>query len=489
MPCHAFLVADRIRSILSQQVLAGYLFELTGSYDTVAMVRGIVGTSQLLSTLPAGFFGDYLRRDTVLKAAGAIGVVTSVFTAFAFEICDVRLIYGAFGLWGFFAAVQSPTLEALFADSIPIGQRSWPFTLKFVVLNMALAVDPLAAILLHSEFGKFSWTIEELRPVVLIGCFLSALAMIALFRVNDDFAYENQQFVLAMERELQSIERNFDIDGSICNSIARDITMDDDHEDIDALIPFCFSPIKTPSTSEFSRLLVSPTSGRNLSGYSTGQLGIDEQDETVSPTRTARLIKFCGLRAKHVPSVLFASDFITSNGAGMTTSFFPLFLNTQIGVSLVDIQLLLVAQPLCVCLSSLIAQCVGQCTGRMSAIILTRLAGIIALFCMTTTSNRSTLAALFLSHTALMQCNVPLRRSLLMDFVPKKNRAKWNSLEGLSMFTWTGSAVVGALLIDAYGYHVCFFVTCGVYAIGLLLDLLLVPLTRHASERNLMLRP
>lgn len=478
-----------IRSILSQQVLAGYLFELTGSNDAVAMVRGIFGASQLLGTLPAGFFGDYLRRDTVLKAAGAIGFATSVFTVFAFETCDVRLIYGAFGLWGLFAAVQSPTLEALFADSVPIGQRSWPFTLKFVVLNMALAVGPLAGLLLHSEFGDFSWTIEELRPVVLAGCLLSAFAMVALIQVNDDFAYENQQFVLAMERELQSIERNFDIDGSICNSMARDVTMDDGDDDTDAMIPFCFSPIKTPRTCEFSRLLVSPTSGRNLSGYSTGQMATDEQDATESPTRTARLIKFCGLRAKHVPSVLFASDFITSNGAGMTTSFFPLFLNTQIGVSLVDVQVLQVVQPLCVCVTSLIAQCVGRCTDRMPAIIFTRLAGIIGLFCMTTTTDPSTLGALFLAHTALMQCNVPLRRSLLMDFVPKNNRAKWNSLEGLSMFSWTGSAVVGALLIDAYGYHVCFFVTCGVYITGFLLDLLLVPLTRHASERSLIPRP
>lgn len=479
-----------LRSILSQQVLADYLFELTGSNEAATVVRGIFGAVQLLSTLPAGFLGDYLRRDTLLKAAGAIGVLASIFTALAFEICDVRLIYGAFGLWGFFAAVYSPTLEALFADSVPIGQRSWPFTLKYVVLNMALSVGPLAALLLHSEFGDFTWTIEVLRPVVLAGCLFSVVAMVALFRVNDDFAYENQQFVLAMERELQSIERNFDIDGSVCNSIARDITMDDGREDVDSLIPFCFSPIKTPSSSEFSRLLVSPTSGRNLSGYSTGQMVTDEPlDVAESPTKTARLIKFCGLRAKHVPSVLFASDFIASNGAGMTTSFFPLFLNSEIGISLMEIQLLLVVLPLCVCLSSITAQCVSRCAGRMPAIILTRLAGTIALLRMTATTDRSTLGTLFLAHTALMQCNAPLRRSLLMDFVPKMNRAKWNSLEGLAMFTWTGSAVVGALLIDAYGYHVCFFVTCGVYVLGLLLDLLLVPLTRHASERDLMPRP
>ena len=46
-----------------------------------------------------------------------------------------------------------------------------------------------------------------------------------------------------------------------------------------------------------------------------------------------------------------------------------------------------------------------------------------------------------------------------MDFVPKENRAVWNSLESVTSFGWSGSAALGGWLIHRVGFHVTFLIT------------------------------
>ena len=43
-------------------------------------------------------------------------------------------------------------------------------------------------------------------------------------------------------------------------------------------------------------------------------------------------------------------------------------------------------------------------------------------------------------------------RSLLMDYVPKEARGRWNSLDSVLAFGWCGSAVAGGFLLDAFGF-------------------------------------
>ncbi|RQM19652.1 hypothetical protein B5M09_010993 [Aphanomyces astaci] len=78
-----------------------------------------------------------------------------------------------------------------------------------------------------------------------------------------------------------------------------------------------------------------------------------------------------------------------------------------------------------------------------------------------------------------MRCSEPLRTSLLMDYVPQHLRGRWNALEGLTMFTYSGSAMVGGYLIEHHGYRYCFLITAAIYGIGLLAELLLLPIIRN----------
>ena len=55
-----------------------------------------------------------------------------------------------------------------------------------------------------------------------------------------------------------------------------------------------------------------------------------------------------------------------------------------------------------------------------------------------------------------------------MDYVPKHTRARWKSLESVSMFGWCGSALAGGVLADKFGYTRTFLITIGLQGTGML---------------------
>ena len=55
-----------------------------------------------------------------------------------------------------------------------------------------------------------------------------------------------------------------------------------------------------------------------------------------------------------------------------------------------------------------------------------------------------------------------------MDYVPKSTRARWKSLEAVSIFGWCGSALIGGVLADNYGYPRTFLITIALQASGVL---------------------
>ncbi|KAM3572422.1 hypothetical protein VYU27_005551 [Nannochloropsis oceanica] len=71
-----------------------------------------------------------------------------------------------------------------------------------------------------------------------------------------------------------------------------------------------------------------------------------------------------------------------------------------------------------------------------------------------------------------------------MDSVPKEDRGKWNSLESVTMATWSGSAVIGGLLVDRYGFLFNNLITASLQLVStlpLFLVLGLVPCERNGG--------
>ena len=58
-----------------------------------------------------------------------------------------------------------------------------------------------------------------------------------------------------------------------------------------------------------------------------------------------------------------------------------------------------------------------------------------------------------------MNSTSALTKSVLMDNIPKEERGKWSAMESVNMFSWSGSAALGGLLVGYEGIVFNFCVT------------------------------
>jgi MFS family permease len=486
------------------------------------MVKGIQGIAQLAFSLPAGLLADRIRRDAVLRFSGALGLVCAALTLLAVELNNLTIIYVAFGLWGVFSAFQSPAMEALFADSIPHGRRSFPLTLKYNVSNVAMVIGPFLSILLFLYVGDV-WRVRELRPVLVFGCVLAAISSLFLFRYDDDLALKEDEATTPLASRVDPVSPfqihrqqhrpSVDSLGTPLRTptyVGGDLQFEYDYSDIeeegegddDAFEMKEYqrleaaprvNQVANSATSEHSALItVEPAAELDHEGHSSD----DDAEMAVTPMKRPTTIhkgdtagvhdsdvRFLGMTTEHVPYLLFLSDFIISNGAGMTINFFPLFFMAEYGLSPIQVCALFLVQPIVVLVLSFLCQRVSKTIGRTPIIVSTRIASTVCLVGMAFAQPLHLQVLLFLMRGGMMRCSQPLRRSVLMDFVKREVRARWNALEGISVFSYSGSAVVGGYLVDQYDYRTCFFITSLVYFAGLSLELLLLPLTKHAVEK------
>ena len=92
---------------------------------------------------------------------------------------------------------------------------------------------------------------------------------------------------------------------------------------------------------------------------------------------------------------------------------------------------------------------------------------------MTSTIKRAGAVALYLITCAQHACR-PLKKAALNDHVPHASRGRWNALDGVTRFGWSGSAVLGGYLVDRGGYALTFVVTAATQLIAALVWLALV---------------
>ncbi|TDH74432.1 hypothetical protein CCR75_005065 [Bremia lactucae] len=454
------------RSILFQQVVAGYIFVLTQSNKPVGIVKGIQGISQLVFSLPGGYFADRIRRDTILKLSGVIGSVGAVVTFVSVKLSSLTGLYVAFGLWGMFSAFQSPAMEALFADSIPSRKRSFPFMIKYNISNLAQMLGPVFCIFLFRCYGD-KWQVPELKLVLEFGCVLAMLSSLMLLQFNDDRAKDYQLHQPQGTRKHETA-----LSSPLCTPklVGNEIDMGYDYSDDD-----------DRTATERTALLRHKTTGQSDKERQQ-RVQVEAQPDNTGEVAHLDATFLC-FRPSCVPYIMFAADFIISNGAGMTINFFPLFFKEEYKLTPIHVCALFMSQPLVVMVLSFVAQRMSKTCGRMPIIVCTRAFSVACLFLMAYAQPIAVQIALFLMRGGMMRCSQPLRRSILMDFVPQNMRARWNALEGLSVFSWSGSAVFGGYLIDAYGYRACFVLTSVVYCAGLSIEVLLLPLTKNAIEK------
>lgn len=366
-------------------VQVAFIYIMRGSNTDVGLVEMSYGLSRLVSAYPVGYIADKHGRSPILKVCGAIGIAAAVATAYviwmvteddpdwglaAFIVCMCA--------WGILGGVSSGPGQALYADSIPKGNRAKWYTYLQVTWLIAAAVGPAITIVLFTEYGN-NWGLVEMRNVMIVGLGFEVLGSFPSFFYDDAKALPEEKN-----------ERNDDGDG-------------------------------------------------------------------IQHTR--------------IPYILFASNVVVAAGSGMTVKFFPLFFKNTMSLSPVDVQYIYVATPLAIAALSGLGTTLSKRIGRVESILLTSAVGLTLLVSMALFYGRMGTwgtVAVYIMRTAFMNCNYPVQESILMDSVPKNERARWKSLESVAIFGWCGSAALGGFLVDKYDYTYTFLITAAVQAVGFL---------------------
>ncbi len=206
-------------------------------------------------------------------------------------------------------------------------------------------------------------------------------------------------------------------------------------------------------------------------GDSMGQESDAFKQEDESSTLTS---------SKSVPYIVVLSNLIIGVGAGMTIRYFPIFFYEIYDMAPVLVNLIMGGSFVLTGLFGLLTQRYSLEKGRPLAIFLVQSIAILCLFFISFYPPMTVLIVLFLMRGALMNASQPLSRSILMDYIPKKNRGKWNSVQAIAWgLFWNTSVVIGGYLIELYDYSLTFRITALVYTVGTLPILLLVPLVKN----------
>lgn len=188
---------------------------------------------------------------------------------------------------------------------------------------------------------------------------------------------------------------------------------------------------------------------------------------------------------RFVPMTILFANFIVGMGAGMTVKFFPVFFRDIYQLSPIQVQLLLTLTFAVTGGLGILAQRASKKRGRAQMIIVVQ---ALAIGCLATIAFYPPLiwlVPLFALRNALMNASQPLSRSIIMDFVPKKNRGIWNSLQAVAWgLFWSASAVLGGFLIGDGNFQRCFLITAGVYMIGTIPILFIIPYVEKERIRD-----
>jgi len=187
--------------------------------------------------------------------------------------------------------------------------------------------------------------------------------------------------------------------------------------------------------------------------------------------------------SKRIPILLVTSNVLIGMGAGMTIKFFPVFFRSIYNLQPISVQLIMGTTAIFTGIFGILAQRLSLRKGRATMIFAVQFAATLCLVAIGFYPAVLLLIPLFILRGSLMNAAQPLSRSILMDIVPKKHRGKWNSVETIAWgLFWNASAVVGGFLIGDNNFQRCFFITAGIYLIGTIPILMLIPLVNKESN-------
>ncbi|CAE7945430.1 APA1 [Symbiodinium sp. KB8] len=376
----------------------------------VGVAESVSGLTSLVVAIPVGYTVDRQpnKRARLARMSSSLAVI-SVLSGFIAVLTDELLILTVMLVsFGAFMELSSSATDAIFADSIPAGERSAYYVTKSVLTTVGSACGPGISALGLAMLGD-KWQPYQIKIVIVGGLLLFIPTLLPLFVFHDPVLTET-------------------------------------------------------STSEGGASADAPAPAEEGSGAGTSTTASTAEEEAAAPPTVAEEPRCLCFRSKHVPVLLALADFITCIGAGMTVKFFNLFFIQDHQFSPAAISLLQTAYPLVIALFMKFTERLAKPLGRPQASLSFFSANVLCLFLLGEVTWLPFLLVIFMVRGGFANSTFPIDRSILMDYTPSTQRGMWNAIQSLTSMTWSGSAFLGGLLSDSHDYRYTFVITSLIYA-------------------------
>lgn len=407
--------------------LAAYIYIVQGnSNKSVGIAEGVFGTACAAAGLPAGWLSDKFRRDRVLRCASVIMVVAIATTA---------------------AAVVLPHRLISIAGH-DIDSRVVLLVMAMVLWGVSEGGGPV----IESIFADSVPTGDRARIYTLAFTIYVVNSSAGQFIAAGIFYWNGNIWSLRLLGLVILAGLTVAMVPAICTSL--------------------FNDDKT--LGDESEALLHHRSTCDVEGDESPQGAVERQ----SWSRVTFL----------VPAVLLASDAVFGLAAGMTVKFFPLFFKDMVKLSPGVTNIVMASVPLALAPLAFLSQRISKYIGRVQTILAFESVGVAMMAIMgvypSLWSRSHLIVPIMILRSACNNCCYPLQKSLLMDYVPKETRGRWNSLDSVLAFGWCGSAVAGGFLLDAYGFDSTFCITATFQAVGMLGLIPLIFILRRADREQ-----
>ena len=467
-----FLYAGR--SIWNQNVLATLVYLLkNGDPKAVGYATAAMGLSQLLISFPSGFLADKYRRDIMLRLASVLGIGAMVTTFIALQHTSYTCLVAALCVWGLFWGVANTSLSALFADSIVDGQRAHYFTTRSILVNLGNTTGPTVALIMFLFLGD-KWTIQDCCKVMMVGQMVCLPALFLLLFVSDDATVVSHHNNDTANPSTGPQQRN---------DLTVPLLYEEDQEEENNNRAIALEEDESENISLDDVDIIS-LPNQTISSNANTTTTTTEDHETFDKERLALYMK-CLPKNRAIPILVACGDVTAGLASGMSIRYFSIFLYDNLQMSPVNVQILYIIAPLVQATLMKIAQYIAKGVGRCRTAVIFKWIGITLMVSMVLSYVYHypiwLTCTILVVRTAFMNSTSALTKSVLMDNIPKEERAKWSALESLNMFSWSGSAALGGILVDYKGIIFNFCVTA---FLQLLATAPIFTLSFFSSKRN-----
>lgn len=427
-----------VSTVAHGHIFTAFIFELFGDNASVGLVESVAGATALLTAVPVGLAVDKVARSKLLRCSAAVGLLAAALGACAVLLGPLVATEAAAAGRGRGAERAGPGrgYTALLLASLALWGA---FFNTATSASAALFADSVPQGSRRRDLYATKSTLSLMA--------LSAgplLSLVCTYVLGNEWRLEQMSYAL--------------LPGFLAMPLM-------------CLLLTYFEDVKTPQLDELRVGLMKDAKEKSPTA------DVEAGAQQLLPSQTPQ--------ARAVPYLILTAELITSVGAGMTVKFFGLWFKNVFNFSPAGLAMLQAATPMAIAVAVQSLQRAARACpcGPVPAMLAFWVSSVGCLLAMTWARDWRVLVALHLLRTALANCKEPLARAILADFVPSSQRGRWNAVHSLTGMTWTGSAALGGVLCDRYGYGKTFVITACLYLLAALFWLPLIRLVPKEQKK------